>query len=363
MILDPDSRRNNFDFLRFVFASLVLLYHCFPLLRGAQASGTAARWAEQAGGSAVDCFFVISGFLVTASWLRAPQVGPFLKKRALRIYPGFLAASLFCALVIGPLGADGVAAYWHAFHVLKFAVYLFLLPADVVGPDRTGLFAHQPYPGVLDGSFWTLRYEFEMYLLVAAFGLVGLYRPRARLMIALLFALLYLVYAASSLTSWLVVPYQEYAWAGNPARWLRLLVCFLSGMTVCLWRDRLPFSRLGLGVALGVLGLASLTGTGLNAALPLSGSYALFYAAFSPRLRLQGFARYGDFSYGVYLFAFPVQQLLVHDFGAHLTPGRLFLTAFPLTLACAALSWHLVEKPALSWKRATRLPGDAGRGA
>ncbi len=353
---DPDSRRNNFDFLRFVFATLVLLCHCAPLLGGPDAAGAAALWAQWAAGAAVDFFFVISGFLVTASWRRDPRLGPYLRKRTLRIYPAFLLASAFCAFVVGPLGADNTAAYWRGFHGLKFALYLFLLPADVVGPDRTGLFAHQPYPGVLDGSFWTLRYEFELYLLVAAFGLLGLFRPRARLGVALLFALLSLVYAVSQVTGWAVVPDREFAWAGSPARWLRLLVCFLSGMTVCLWRDRLPFSRLGLGVSLGVLALAAGMGEGLDAALPLFGAYALFYAAFAPGLRLQGFACYGDFSYGVYLFAFPIQQLLVRDFGPHLTPGRLFLAAFALTLACAALSWHLVEKPALAWKRATPRP-------
>ena len=308
----------------------------------------------------MDFFFVISGFLVTASWRRDPRLGPFLRKRALRIFPAFILASAVCAFVIGPLGAASAAAYWRGFHGLKFALYLFLLPADVVGPDRAGLFAHQPYPGVLDGSFWTLRYEFELYLVVAALGLLGLYRPRARWAVAGLFALLWLVYAASQ--AWPVGPDREIAWVGSPARWLRLGACFLSGMTFCLWRDRLPLSRLGLGISLAVLGLVARTDTWLAAALPLFGAYVLFWAAFTPSPRLSRFARWGDFSYGLYLFAFPIQQLLVRELEPHLTPARLFLAAFPLTLACAALSWHLVEKPALSFKRAGRPPADGVTG-
>lgn len=348
-----NTRNNNFDLLRFAFASLVLIYHCFPLLLG---SGMRTPWkgealAAVAGGSSVDGFFLISGFLVTASWMRSPLLGVFLRKRALRIYPGFILASFFCAFVAGPLGTSDLAAYWHHFKALKFLLYLGLLPADVVGPNMAAVFVGQPYPSVIDGSFWTLRYEFELYLLVALLGGLGLYRGRRAAGLALLSLLLCVVYAASQLASFTVVPNREFPWVGNLAEWIRLAACFFSGMTFYLWRNRIPLSPVLCGVSFGVLFLTATHPRWFNAALPLFGSYALFYLAFDPRIRLHGFARRGDLSYGIYLYAFPIQQLLVHFFRLELTPLRLFLATFPLTLLCAALSWHLVEKPSLKLKK------------
>lgn len=344
-----DSRRNNFDFLRFLLASLVLLYHCFALLPwGVPGRGGAAeRAATLAGGGSVDFFFVISGFLVTMSRQRSPGIWPFLRKRAGRIYPGFFLASAACALLAGPLGADSAALYWHHFRFLKFALYLFLLPADVVGPDMAHVFTRLPYAGVMDGSFWTLRYEFEMYLLTAALGSVGLLRRGRAAWVGALFVLVYSLYAVSQVTHLAPVPATEIPWAGNPSAWLRLSACFLSGMAFYLYRDRIPASPALLGLSLLVLPAAASRDGWFSAALPLFGSYALFSLAFHPRVSLQNFARWGDFSYGMYLYAFPIQQLLILYFGASLTPALLFASAFPLTLGCAAVSWHLVERPCL----------------
>ena len=347
-----EGRRNNFDFLRFVLASLVLLYHCFALLPpgGPGRGGTAERAATLAGGAGVDFFFVISGFLVTMSRQRSPGVWPFLRRRALRIYPGFFLASAACALLVGPLGADSASLYWHHFRLLKFALYLFLLPADVVGPDVAHVFTRLPYPKVMDGSFWTLRYEFEMYLLTAALGAAGLLLRGREVWVGALFVLLYCLLAVSQVTSLMPVPAAELPWVGSPSAWLRLSACYLSGAAFCLYRDRVPSSPALLGLSLLVLLAAARRDEWFSAALPLFGSYALFSFAFQPRVRLQGLARWGDFSYGMYLYAFPIQQLLIQSAGAHLTPALLFAAAFPPTLACAAVSWHLVERPCLGMR-------------
>ena len=122
-------------------------------------------------------------------------------------------------------------------------------------------------------------------------------------------------------------------------------------MMFYLYRDRIPTSLLLFGPALLLLLMTGRRSEWFNAALPVLGSYALFFFAFQPWIRLQRFARYGDFSYGMYLYAFPIQQLLILHFGAHLTPFRLLAAAFPLTLLCAVVSWHLVERPCLALGR------------
>jgi peptidoglycan/LPS O-acetylase OafA/YrhL len=348
-----EGRENNFDFLRFWFASLVLFYHCYPLLQGSMArqSDPLARIAPVAAGSSVDFFFVISGFLVTASWLRSRTFGQYLRKRILRIYPAFVVVSFFCAFLIGPLGSAPPGYYWLHFHFVKFALYLALLPADVVGPDMSHVFVNLPYPSVIDGSFWTLRYEFELYLVAAALGSFGLFRrPPGRQIVLLLFVMLFVLSAFSGLTAHTFIPDREIPWVGSPLKWLRLATCFLSGMLFYLYRDRIRISPPLFAAAFTAFCLLGLKPSWFTLAVPILGAYVLFSFAFQPSIKLQNFARYGDFSYGMYLYAFPIQQVLVQYWEPDLTPLRLFLIAFPLTLLCAVLSWHLIEAPCLALK-------------
>ena len=342
-----NDRSNNFDFLRFVMASTVLFDHCFPLL-GSRDGPQYARLENAASlgaGAAVDFFFVISGFLVTQSWQRTPQAGPFLRKRILRIYPAFILVSLFCALVVGPLGAASVPEYIRHFHPLGFAAYLGLL----VGPYLPPVFLHLPYAGQVDGSFWTLRYEFECYLLVMLLGLLNLLRRPGMVLAG--FAAIFAVTLAESAGYRLPIPNRDLHLIGNPSNWVRLSLCFLSGMTFLLYRDRIPCSVPLLLTALAGIAVAAVFNNWWGLAVPTCGAYLLFWAAFRPVPFLAHFAKYGDFSYGVYLFAYPVQQTLIFYLKPSLTPLRLFCLAFPITLLLAVLSWHFVEKPALRLKK------------
>lgn len=341
-----NDRSNNFDFLRFFMASLVLFYHCYPLLGiGGKQNGLLEKAAGLAGGAAVDFFFVMSGFLVTQSWMRTPHAGLFLQKRVLRIYPAFILVSLFCALVAGPLGAASVADYFHHFRPAGFVVYMLLL----VGPYLPPVFPQVPYAGQVDGSFWTLRYEFECYLFVLLFGLSGLLRRSRFVLIG--FLGLMAVALATALGHGLPVPDKDLHLIGNPARWTRLAFCFLSGMTFLLYRDRIVYSPLLLLTALAGVCAAAAFPNWWDVAIPTCGAYLLFWAAFQPLPLLAHWAKHGDFSYGVYLYGYPVQQILICHFQPYLTPLRLLCLAYPLTLLLAAISWHCVEKPALRLKK------------
>ena len=350
--LNADHRLNNFDFLRFVFASLVLFYHSFPLLLGVghRHPYFGEGFATLAGGSSVDFFFVISGFLVSASWMRTPRFRPYITKRVLRIYPAFILAMVFCAFAAGPLGTDSVPLYWHHFKIPKALFYLFLLPADVVGPDMALMFTHQPFPQVIDGSCWTLRCEFTMYLLVALLGAVGLYRLRQGKGMLLVFGLFYCLYAGAQISGHSLFSAKPIPWIGNPNDWLRLSIFFLSGMTFYHYRSYLPVSRKLFAVSIAALMAASFKPQWFSALMPVFGTYTLFFIALSPVIKLHNFARYGDFSYGMYLYAFPIQQLLIRYFAPELNPYLLTLAGFPLSLLCAAISWHCVEKPSLMRK-------------
>ena len=365
-----DTRRNNFDFLRFFFASLVIFSHSYMMLRpdGVDVDPLArvTGLKMSLGAVSVACFFAISGFLITQSWLRAPRLRDYVKKRALRIYPGWIVALLLGALVFAPLlrfphRLDlGVLRTYLSFEQLLLKNFGFGQVVPGVDPTHT-LF--------LNGSTWTIPYEITCYALVAVLGALGLLRRRA--WVLALAAALLLYVNLPGLTLWATfgptVPGFRLPYFG----WLRCLpllsVYFLSGVLFFLYRERVPHSPWLFGaslalvaLALGHLPLAPL----LFAVFPTFGLYALFYLAFLPLGRLHAWAKRGDLSYGVYLYAFPLQRLLISERfrGYHLSPLTLFVSAWVLSCGAAALSWRFVERPALRHK--PKAPGppaeDAG---
>ena len=220
-----------------------------------------------------------------------------------------------------------------------------------------------PGAGLVNGSTWTIPFEILCYFLVAALGLLGLFRqpPLVAGLAALLLAVLNWPSLRLLPMDWPAFGYHPLPYVG----WLWPLpmfaTYFLSGMLFFLYRDRIPhtpglfaLSLILVGLTLGRLPLAPL----FFVVFPTFGFYALFYLAFLPLGRLHAWARHGDLSYGVYLYAYPLQRLLIAGQGRggyHLTPLTLFLLAWVLSCGAAALSWRFVERPFLKLK--PRPPG------
>jgi len=333
-----DSGANNFDALRFLLAALVILSHSCSLFDGDSRRDPLARLTggQMAfGGLAVDGFFVLSGFLIRRSWLRDPRPLPFLRKRALRIYPGFLAAVALGAFVVGPLGWAGPSSYWSRFDPSRF-----VLGALVLQGPTPPVFADLPNPR-LNGSLWTITYEFQCYLGLMLLGLAGVLKRRAGTATA--FGLAYALYATQA----------AFAGPGPVNPWPRFAAFFLAGAAFEACRRQIPRSR-GL-LAAAVAGMAILASVprweGLEPALPILGTYALFYLATLPTPRLHRFGDRGDYSYGLYLYAFPIQQLLIRHVGlGRLGPPALFASSFGLAVLLAMASWRFLESPCLRRK-------------
>jgi peptidoglycan/LPS O-acetylase OafA/YrhL len=131
---------------------------------------------------------------------------------------------------------------------------------------------------------------------------------------------------------------------GPPQIWARMLPLYLAGVVFYLFRDRIPLRGWIAGVSLACLLAASFFYSGWTLLFPLAGTYLCFWFAFTPLVRLQRFGRFGDFSYGTYLYAFPVEQLIMRWFGHPVAPALLFACATPPTLAIAVASWYAVER-------------------
>jgi len=338
----PVTTGNNFDFLRFFLAVLVIFSHSFPLLSGSKLSEPLYRATAgqvEMGALAVGGFFVISGFLIAQSWVRGRGMGNFVKKRFLRIYPGFAVALLFCIFAVGPLAGANLSVYFRDPATWRFFWAPLLLWK--VQFNLPGTFSHNPFAGTVNGSLWTIPYELKCYVLVAVLGLLGLYRRRVAVLV--LFAAVFAFYNAE--------PYLHirHFHALLDRDYLpRLVTYYLAGMTAYFYQDKLVHSRWLAGVSL--VALAVTLHHGLSLTLPLFGTYLLLYAAFSRTLKVQSFGRHGDISYGLYLYAFPVQQLLVMRWQHSLTPATLFLAALPCTCLLAAASWRWIERPFLALK-------------
>jgi peptidoglycan/LPS O-acetylase OafA/YrhL len=342
-------RSNNFDFLRFALAALVIFSHSFDMLLGREANPFLRFTRNQLDGGwiAVDGFFILSGYLIAQSFLNSRSVGDYLRRRALRIYPGFLAVAVVSLLFFGPLGMRFSRDYWRYVEPGIFLARLPLLKTFWIPQSF-----QENHWSVVNGPVWTIQYEFVCYLLVALLGLAGILRRRA-LVLALFLPIWLFDILQMPLKLWLY-NWQELPVGGVPDNYPRFFTCFLAGTLAFLYRDRISFRPLiALLLLAATLALAR-AGHGLDAILPVSLTYLLLFVAFSPSIPLQRWARYGDFSYGLYLYGWPVQQSLILFCHSWLTPGILFLLSFPTTLLFAIISWHVVERPMLRLKRARR---------
>jgi peptidoglycan/LPS O-acetylase OafA/YrhL len=282
-------------------------------------------------------FFIVSGYLITASWERDPDVKRYAIKRIARIFPGLIVVTAITALVLFPL-TSGVDL---AQYLSSSEPYLYIAGASMFsGSALKGIFAGNPYPGA-NGPLWTLPYEMAMYVFLAVMGNL---LPRRLLSVAWigLIALFVLAYSVN----WTRVPY---LWRlDQPATMLSqiylpaaiaVLFCYFAlGALAWIYRRYIPLNAY---VAAACFAVALLTDSTYLRLVTLT--YAII--TFGNRAWFAGFSKYGDFSYGVYIYAWPVQQLVVW-FGVSVWLNSLTLAAI-ITLFCAALSWHAVERPAL----------------
>lgn len=342
-----EGRSNNFDFMRFVAAALVIVAHAFPLSYG---DGSREALFRLSGGQtdfgslAVAVFFVISGFLITRSYDRNPNPLLFATNRSLRIFPGLLLAVLFCAFVLGPLVTE--LSFADYFGQRGTYSYLQNVSLRYSQHELPGVFAANPYAPTVNGSLWTLWYEFLCYGVVLLLGVLRLLRWQV-LAAGLAFSLLvvngWLPVSSSPVLELLRLRLNAY----EP--YFRFFAFFAGGGLVYLMRGRvrlvpwLALSALTTLVAALVFGL-------FNTAFALAGSYLVVYLAFWRRSFGERFARHGDWSYGVYVYAFPVQQTVTELLLPN--PDWLLnvLFTYPVVLLLAAASWHGVEKPALALK-------------
>jgi peptidoglycan/LPS O-acetylase OafA/YrhL len=348
-----DPSHNALNLFRLLMATSVIFWHSWPLTgRGIQ-----THWISQLfGASGVDGFFIVSGFLITRSWMRRSDSKLFLRARALRILPGFYIALSVTAFIAAPLGValqggDG----WKLLTStgpISFVVHdlgLYMFRRDIAGTPF-----HVPYPHAWNGSLWTLQWEAFCYLGILLLGVFGTLKTRWGIPVV-----------AGIIWAWYLTVGHRLPHDGSLMSHVldgsQLGLLFISGSLIYYISPKVRASWTLVAVATALFVASCFLHDYL-----MIGTWPFAYALITAGslLNQHRLTIKNDLSYGTYVYAFAVQQVLACAGLATLAVGLFGLVSLACTLPLAAASWWLIEKPSLRHKipkhaRLAREPGVA----
>jgi peptidoglycan/LPS O-acetylase OafA/YrhL len=342
------TKQNNFDFLRFLFAIFVIVSHSYPL------SGTPScdwlceitKGELQFSDIGVKGFFIISGYLIFQSLLRSKSLTDYFWKRCLRLFPALLIVLLLTVL-LAPIVYEGNVSYWENKSIYSYIsknLSLFKLQYSI-----SGVFEKNSYGSAINGSLWTICYEFTMYVLLAA---LFFFRKNERVL-RVAFFVFYSLFAGYFFFLKDDLAYRFLDVQSTTLAEFGLF--FLGGSFLALLKfDQFKFLKLATLVS-GVLILCSES---------LIQDPVIFRIVLWPffiiGIGLQSFKyisrigeKIGDLSYGIYIYEFPIQQTLMYYF--KLNALELMFLSIPISIFFGYLSWHLVEVKMLRYKNVNPL--------
>lgn len=342
-VVETGGRTTGFDYLRVGLAAAVVLWHTFPVSYGIGAEEVLTLWPRPVIAIILPAFFALSGFLVAGSLERNTSLIRFAALRALRIIPALGVEVTLSALILGPLVTNWpLKAYFSDAMFFRY----FQNIAGRIHYALPGAFAGNPIVGIVNGQLWTIPFELECYAVLMIIAALGFVRVRWLMLAAVAGFNLVLVGGA-------IVPV---LFGGEPLPHLggiftgRLLVAaFLWGVTLFRFRDRVPLTG-ALGVAAAVLSVGLLEMPLGDYLAPLPIAYVVAWAGLqNPRANV--IVKFGDFSYGVFLYGFAVQQVVASlgTWTHHWYVNAVLV--FPILTLFAAFSWYSVERPALSLRK------------
>ena len=339
----------GFDTMRLLLSISILCWHSIAISYGVDMDAAVRRTTLNAGANALlPVFFALSGFLVMASAMRAQSLRKFVVLRGLRILPALATEITLSALLIG---STLTVLPWHEYFAShQFFAYF----GSLFGRIRTvlpGVFQDNPLPGLVNASLWTIGSELICYVYLAALIVSGVVRHR-RLVTAFACAFILLDFCRDQFGA-------DHHLATQALLGRSLLVSFMLGNLAYLWRDKLPYRWpaffASLAIGLGLVDSVYWEDVGLVAL-----TYCTVFLGVTPIKKIPVLSR-GDYSYGIYLYAFAIQQAVTQ-----LLPGaRQFywniLISLPLVILLAMGSWRFVEEPTLALrKRLTSQPNRVG---
>ena len=329
-----DPRYNSLNAIRLLLASAVIVSHSWAV--GNYPGSTPRHGGETPGGWAVFAFFVLSGYLITGSRLNN-ALGTYLTRRFLRIYPGFLVCLLATVAIFAPIG------YYHQHHSLHGYLTKSTTPLDYLVSNLTlkmnvyHVAGTPSGPHAWTGSLWSLYYEFLCYVFVGLLACWAVFRRKPALAIA--------VFLLATVARVEHTHVASFARGEDVQQLVQLVPFFMVGSVFYLLRNRIPCNLWLAAASLAVcVVLPHLAQNRFVVLCALPMGYLLLYLGAVVPLPL---GRRNDISYGMYMYGYPVEQLLRF---AHLSSHTVYIVLSVLcTVPLAAASWFLVERPAIRW--------------
>jgi peptidoglycan/LPS O-acetylase OafA/YrhL len=302
---------------------------------------------------AVDLFFITSGFLITNSLFRRRSLSEFIKARVLRIYPGLAVSLVISVFILGVLFTTRpISAYLTDLQTYKF---LFINMVLFFGEEATlpGVFESLPWANTVNGSLWTLPFEVRAYALLVVTGLTLSYFEKKWKIsfINRLYLLIPIIGMGIYLFDYFhtILPISYFG-----SEYARLLSMFFIGVAFYIYREKIVLSNKIFYSLIVLLIVSSINNQLFFVIYNCSLAYIVFYLAYVPKGVIRKFNAYGDYSYGIYIYAFPVQQAVL-AINPKISLVSFFAISLIITFILAFISWHLVEKKALKLKN-TKFP-------
>jgi peptidoglycan/LPS O-acetylase OafA/YrhL len=332
-IANTGGRATGFDYLRFSLAISVILFHTIVTSQGLEAQRNIVETNFGILLQAIlPLFFSLSGFLVAGSLERSKSIAIFLGLRIFRIFPALAVDTIFCAILIGPIFTN--LSLWDYFTHPDLVVY-FQNILGIIHYSLPGVFHSNPV-SMVNAQLWTIPIELECYLLLTALALLGFHRRR--------WAMLFIFVGFLALLEGRVL-----LGLTEPRDGRLLLLCFLAGVVAYQFRDRLRWSPTLLLLSI-IFAFVFIKHRDFSYLCCLPITYIVIYLGLLNPKKSK-FLESGDYSYGLFLYGFPLQQAVVAVVPAAREWYWNAALAIPLALLFSIMSWHLVEKRVLAKKQ------------
>lgn len=346
MILNSylNDKDNNFNLLRFIAASLVLYAHSYPLLFGEKVSDPFKNLiGMHLGEVAVDIFFITSSFLIANSFFYKKSIISFLWARFLRIYPALFVAILF-SILLGLYFTD-YSFYNYTFNIDTFKYFLKnIILFFGVEYYLPGVFSDNPYSPAVNGSLWTLPWEVKMYVYLLIIGLIVLFFNKK-----FNTNITRTIFSFIGISSILLYIFNHFEHILND-NFIRLFCFFFSGVMYYILSKNIMINLKIFLFFLSLLIISVINSELFFILYVITLPYIIFSIVYLIKGQILKFNLIGDYSYGIYIYAFPVQQSIVALF-PNISLIYMILSSFLITLFLAVISWHIIEKNALKLKK------------
>lgn len=336
------SRRDNhFNLIRMLAAVAVLISHSYPLALG---NGSVDPLTDLIGFSlgelAVVTFFCVSGFFISMSRDRAAGNIDYFCARFLRIYPGLIGVLLFTTFILGAVFTTlSLSDYFS--HRDTFSYVSGNLSLISMRFHLPGVFEDNPLPGI-NGSLWTLFYEVMLYVMLGALGALSIFTGRRFMGFFILYSCFYLAFKVTALHN------QSFAELTRVQAFFASSLPFVIGMLLYRYRAGIELRLVWLAPLAALVAWSYHTPYFFES-LVIAWTYLIFYLGFATCPWLDLYNRLGDYSYGVYIYAFPIQESIAH-LEKGIGPMTMMTQTFFIALVAAVISWHLIEKPSMSMR-------------